>query len=101
MARKKNSPKTVTERSTSSAKNIEKKTAKSTARKNTKESVVPVTMSPQMEHTIADVSDNSEDNKTAKILELYQKKKSVLEISKALGLGQGEVKLVIDLYGKN
>ena len=25
--------------------------------------------------------------------------KSVLEISKAMGMGQGEVKLIIDLYG--
>lgn len=32
------------------------------------------------------------------ILELYSQGKSVLEISKMLGLGQGEVKLVIDLY---
>ena len=33
-----------------------------------------------------------------KILELYNKGKSVVEISKILGLGQGEVKLVIDLF---
>ncbi len=101
MARKKNSTKAVTERSSSSAKNTEKKTTKTTARKSTKESDVSVNMNLQVDHTNTDVSDNSEDNKTAKILELYQKKKSVLEISKALGLGQGEVKLVIDLYGKN
>lgn len=35
-----------------------------------------------------------------RILELHRQKKSVLEISKALGMGQGEVKLVIDLYGR-
>lgn len=40
------------------------------------------------------------DNKNDKILELYKSKKSLLEISKILGIGQGEVKLVIDLYGK-
>ena len=34
-----------------------------------------------------------------KILELYKKGKSVREISRELGMGQGEVKLVIDLYG--
>lgn len=39
-------------------------------------------------------------NNNEKILELYRQKKSVLEISKALGMGQGEVKLVIDLYGR-
>jgi chromosome segregation ATPase len=32
------------------------------------------------------------------ILELFKQGKSVMEISKNLGLGQGEVKLVIDLY---
>ena len=45
-------------------------------------------------------SDSDEENKTKKILELYKKRKSILEISKQLGLGQGEVKLVIDLYGR-
>lgn len=39
------------------------------------------------------------DNKSEEILKLHRQGKSVLEISKALGLGQGEVKLVIDLYG--
>lgn len=39
------------------------------------------------------------DNKNDEILKLYKQGKSVLEISKALGLGQGEVKLVIGLYG--
>lgn len=34
-----------------------------------------------------------------KILELYKNGKSVREISRELGMGQGEVKLVIDLYG--
>ncbi|MDO4167362.1 MAG: DUF6115 domain-containing protein [Eubacteriales bacterium] len=34
------------------------------------------------------------------ILDLYKKGHSVLEISKLLSLGQGEVKFVIDVYGK-
>ena len=34
-----------------------------------------------------------------KILELYKNGKSVRDISRELGMGQGEVKLVIDLYG--
>ena len=34
-----------------------------------------------------------------KILELYKKGKSIRDISRELGMGQGEVKLVIDLYG--
>ncbi len=39
------------------------------------------------------------DNKNEEILKLHKAGKSVLDISKALDLGQGEVKLVIDLYG--
>lgn len=39
------------------------------------------------------------DNKNEEILKLHKQGMSVLEISKALKLGQGEVKLVIDLYG--
>lgn len=41
------------------------------------------------------------DNKNEEIIKLYRQGKSVLEISKTLGLGQGEVKLVIGLYGIN
>lgn len=37
-------------------------------------------------------------NSNTQILDLYAKGKSVVEISKLLGLGQGEVKLVIDLF---
>lgn len=39
--------------------------------------------------------------KNKEIIALYKKKKSVLEISKLLGMGQGEVRLIIDLYCKN
>lgn len=41
--------------------------------------------------------ETSETNQ--KIRELYQSGKSILEISKELDMGQGEVKLIIDLYG--
>lgn len=34
------------------------------------------------------------------IIALYKSRKSVMEISKLLGMGQGEVKLIIDLYCK-
>lgn len=37
-------------------------------------------------------------NNNTQILELYSQGKSVMEISKFLGMGQGEVKLVIDLF---
>ena len=39
------------------------------------------------------------ENNTKEILALHRKGKSVVEISKVLGLGQGEVRLVVDLYG--
>jgi hypothetical protein len=41
---------------------------------------------------------NPSTNKNSQILALYTQGKSVMDISKLLELGQGEVKLVIDLY---
>lgn len=40
-------------------------------------------------------------NRNEKILELYDSGKSLVEVSKQLGMGQGEVKLVLDLYRGN
>lgn len=40
-------------------------------------------------------------NNNEKILELYKDGKSVMEISKILNQGQGEVKLVVDLYQRS
>lgn len=42
--------------------------------------------------------DSIGDNSNSQILSLYSQGKSVMEISKLLGLGQGEVKLVIELF---
>ena len=39
-----------------------------------------------------------ENNNNQKILDLYNEGKSNLEIAKELGLGIGEVRLVIDLF---
>ena len=36
-----------------------------------------------------------------RILRMYRGGMSILEISKAMGLGQGEVKLVVDLFHKS
>jgi hypothetical protein len=41
-----------------------------------------------------------ESNRNEEILRLNKNKKTILEISKQLNMGQGEVKLVIDLYAK-
>ncbi|HCA70796.1 MAG TPA: hypothetical protein DEP17_10620, partial [Lachnospiraceae bacterium] len=48
-----------------------------------------------------DTAENKTANNNKKILSLYSEGRSIVEISKLLDLGQGEVKLVIDLfYGK-
>ena len=44
-------------------------------------------------------SDRKEENVNLQIQQMYKEGKSILEISKALNIGQGEVKLVIALYG--
>ena len=40
------------------------------------------------------------NEKTNEVISLYKKNKSVMEISKLLNMGQGEVKLIIELYCK-
>jgi type III secretory pathway component EscV len=45
-------------------------------------------------------SDSPDYHRNDEILKMYKEKKTILEISKILNLGQGEVKLVIDLYAK-
>lgn len=40
-------------------------------------------------------------NSNQKVLELYSQGFSIIDISKALEIGQGEVKLVVDLYKEN
>jgi len=106
MARKKNNIRTADK--VNSEKNdissTVRKTTRPVTKKNNKDSDtsgVPSTLVEIQKENSIELVEGNEDNKTGKILELYQQKKSVLEISKALGLGQGEVKLVIDLYGKN
>ena len=44
------------------------------------------------------IMNNSNTNNNTQILALYAQGKSIMEISKLLNLGQGEVKLVIDLF---
>lgn len=47
-----------------------------------------------------DMSDQGVSNNNDEIIALYSQGKSIIEISRLLDLGQGEVKLVIDLYHK-
>lgn len=50
-------------------------------------------------HVIKELqNDLSDKNYNQEIIELHKKGRSVLEISKILSIGQGEVKFVIDLY---
>lgn len=44
------------------------------------------------------INTESQEEMNEEILTRYRDGKSVLEISKSLGIGQGEVKLVIDIY---
>lgn len=45
-----------------------------------------------------DVASENPNNHNAEIIKLYKEGNSVFDISKLLSIGQGEVKLVIDLY---
>jgi hypothetical protein len=49
---------------------------------------------------VAMSAETPDNHHNEEILKLYKEKKTILEISKILGIGQGEVKLVIDLYAK-
>jgi DNA-binding NarL/FixJ family response regulator len=57
------------------------------------------TINPQPEVSYgAPVQSGLSSNNNSQILSLYSQGKTIIEISKLLGLGQGEVKLVIDLF---
>lgn len=92
---------------------IESKTSndKAASMKNTKAEVQPKTMNADMQadkavrdnRKIDEITDNLvlsslSTNSNTQILALYSQGKSIMEISKLLGLGQGEVKLVINLF---
>ncbi len=78
-----------------------RKSSSSNVRKPVIPDVLPTIMEnePILSET-SEFDDEEEENKTQKILALHKENKSVLDISKQLGIGQGEVKLVIDLYGR-
>ena len=60
----------------------------------TEKPIVPAIEAPSELSTVNGLNSNS----NSQILALYAQGRTVVEISKLLGLGQGEVKLVIDLY---
>lgn len=65
-----------------------------------KEITTEETKDENLDEKVPEVMRESEENENSNdiILELYQKGESIIEIAKQLGLGVGEVKLVIDLY---
>ena len=63
----------------------------------TEEAVEIPTDSPSLEEDTEETT-SSESGINQKILEMYQKGESIIGIAKQLGLGVGEVKLIVDLY---
>ncbi len=57
-----------------------------------------VSLDNQVDIHFTDSEDKQGQNSNERILELYKQGKSKIAIAKELGLGVGEVKLVIDLY---
>lgn len=77
-----------------------KQTAKTKAKAEPKKQAVPESKFRAPEEEQVQLPGMMQiDNKNDEILKLHKEGLSVLEISKTLGLGQGEVKLVIGLYG--
>lgn len=77
-----------------SKKNVVKPTA-TAAKQATQVKVVENPAEGQMEFSEMMQADRQKEE----VLKLYKQGKSVLEISKTMGMGQGEVKLIIGLYG--
>lgn len=63
--------------------------------------VVPEQAAARMEQPGQTAENDSTDNVNNRIVKMYKQGKSVVEISKLLNVGQGEVKLTIALYGGN
>ena len=53
---------------------------------------------PEEEKQVVFDSDSDSGNNKSKILKLHEEGKSIIDIAKSLGMGIGEVKLIIDLF---
>lgn len=62
---------------------------------------VPEQAAARMGKAVETTDNGSTDNLNNQIVKMYRQGKSVVEISKLLNIGQGEVKLTIALYGGN
>lgn len=71
---------------------------------NSKNDVVQVStkkITPTKQTTIVNTqSDHAGENHNQKVLELYSQGFSIVDISKTLEIGQGEVRLVVDLFNQ-
>ena len=72
-----------------------RKSAASTAKNTVKKTTQPPVSAP----IEAEGRDNQSLSRNEEIITLHRQGKSVMEISKLLGMGQGEVRLIINLYG--
>ena len=77
----------------------EKKPAKAPAKKPAKKEAEEVRLPDDIAGLVGEENDPGLASRNEKILSLHKKNKSIMEISKLMDMGQGEVKLVIDLYG--
>ncbi len=75
------------------------KPKKTAAAKTPKKEAEEVVLPPDLGGLLDEENDPGLASKNERILDLYRKNKSIMEISKLMDMGQGEVKLVIDLYG--
>jgi regulator of replication initiation timing len=78
---------------------VRSETAKDTNVSKSKKNVSQVKV--EQKQTLIPEDSEASSNSNQKILELYSQGFSIVDISKALEIGQGEVKLVVDLYKEN
>lgn len=79
-------------------KNIKTPKTNSTSKEQSKQRARELLAEPEQFNIQFANNDDDERNSNQQILELYKQGKSNMVIAKELGLGVGEVKLVIDLY---
>lgn len=79
-------------------KETEGKSKRGRKKKTVQPVVLPVAENSANMDVTLDVSDTASQNKNERILALHRDGKSNVEIARELGLGMGEVKLVIDLF---
>lgn len=80
--------------------NTAEKSKKAEAKKPAAKQTEPVKATENQENGQMEFTEMMQaDRQKEEVLKLYKEGKSVLDISRAMGMGQGEVKLIIGLYG--